>query len=138
MVIDVEHKYPGLIEKFGENMPRLANLISSAVGEEFAEYVRNQKLSGQALGVRTGRTKQSTKFLKNLRKEGEMFVRPGIGVQGMLNYLMGFEKGFAGGRLAGIRRPFMRPAAAEFKAQGQHRKIADRIISAMIRRGGFR
>lgn len=71
--------------------------------EDFVEYVRSSWLSGQAMQVRTGRTRDSVTPWTN--KKGQILVRPGVGIPGTLNYL---------NRWIGTDKEFMYPAFRSF------------------------
>lgn len=119
-------------------LPKVANFIVSAVADEFTDYVKSQKLSGQVLKVGTPGSqgaRGSTRFFK--MKPGEFGIRPGSRVRGRLNYLMGFERGFRSGSLKGVRRPFMQPAEREFEMSGKVGAIGNRIMNALIAKGEY-
>jgi len=138
MKIVLDHIDLGFFARLWNNLPKVGNFIVSAVADEFGNYVRVRKLSGQVLKSLTpgaAGARGSTRFFK--MKTGEFGVRPGSRIRGRLNYLIGFESGFRAGHLKGIRRPFMQPAAREFEQSGKVAEIGNRIISAMIVKGGY-
>lgn len=98
---------------FIRKQPDIAKAAMTAVAFRFAEYMRTDWLSGQALARITGETAFSVRFFKE-KKAAEYGVRPGAGINGRLNYLLKFERG---------DRPFMRPAAEAFKASGEPMRI---------------
>jgi len=108
---------------FGEDQADIGNLISNAIAEAYAKFLRERYLSGQVLAIRTAETVRSVKFFK--LKKGVFGVRPGYGIRGRLNYLYRFERG---------ARPFMGPSFAAFKASGEHREIMVRIYNAMMKK----
>lgn len=114
------------IERLLKDYPGIGNFIANQVAEELAEHVVNRKLSGQVLNVRTGTTRGSTTFYKI--KEGMFGVRPGVGIRGALNYLIGFERG---------SRPFMGPAYREYSASGRPEKIARAALASVHKERGF-
>jgi hypothetical protein len=121
--IDIVRRRPGSLKKLGEATPAIGNLIANAISADYAKYVRLHYLSGQVLGVRTGETRESTKFFKE--DTGVFGVRPGVGIRGRLNYLMKYERG---------SRPFMKPSKERYQASGAPGDIAKRIYDAMERR----
>lgn len=122
--VDVRRYGERTFRDFIKAQPGIGNLIANAIAEKYAEYLRRNYFSGQSFAVKTGETRRSVKFLKmdKIYPEGVFFVRPGIGIEGMLNYLYPFERG---------SRPFMKPSFASFDATGEPLKIAQRIYNAM-------
>jgi len=142
----------GALKKFAVRMPRQANFIVSKIAARFAEFVRDQYLSGQVLRersqterarstkagrtARTRSTKESTRFFKiggghlsgagAERRTIRFGVRPGSRIRGRLNYLLGkrFERG---------ERPFMAPAWKEFRRRKTHMQIARGYMDRFIR-----
>lgn len=106
-------------------LPHTGNLIADKVAAEYAQYVREQWLSGQRLLVRTGTTRKSVRFFK--MKNGVFGVRPGSGVPGRLNYLVKFER-------MGGKRAFMKPSWRAFRKSMRHRKIASDLVQRALRR----
>lgn len=121
--VDVRRLGDRNFRKFIAAQPAVANLISSAISKEYAEYLKGGYLSGQVLGKISGETFDSTKFFK--MKNGIFGVRPGSGVTGRLNYLHRFERG---------DRPFMKPSFASFKSSGRPGRIALRIYNAKAKK----
>jgi hypothetical protein len=111
------------VTRLRKSFPNVANYIANQVAEEYARFVREQYLSGQKLGVRSGVTRRSTKFFK--QKNGVFGVRPGSGVRGRLNYLLRYERG---------RRAFMGPSLRAFRRQKRHKRIAGKAIAGVLRR----
>lgn len=119
------------IKQFGEDLPDIANLITNAITSEYAEYVRDSYLRGQVLQAITGETLESVRFfkVKETVRFAEHGVRPGAGIRGRLNYLVGLaRKGY----------DFMGPSAEAFAAANRPQQIADRVMAGIIRRGGYR
>lgn len=124
------------IERLARDFPAINNFMISAISVDFADYIRKKKLSGQALAERTGELKESVRFYK--LKNGIFGVRPGAGVRGRLNYVVGFERGFRSGPLQGIRIQFMAPAAQEYAHGTQVQKIANDTIESAYRIRGIK
>jgi len=85
---------------------------------EFAEYVKETKLTGNPLKKRTGETYNSVKAWTRKatsKRASALLVRPGVGVKGSLNYLA---------KWVGTPLEFMRPAFTEFRR-------GDRILKAV-------
>ena len=86
-------------------------------GDEFAEYVRTNWLSGRPVPIITGETRHSVGSWEQRKAQGKKvkttFVRPGVRslkdpkkpIPGTLNYL---------GKWAGTDHEFMRPAFRQF------------------------
>jgi len=123
LAINVKRYKIADFKAFGEDQAAIGNLISDAIAEAYAKFVRERYLSGQVLAIRTGATLGSVKFFK--LKTGVFGVRPGVGIRGSLNYLYRFERG---------ARPFMGPSFRAFKATGEHKEIMLRIYNAMARK----
>lgn len=118
------------IQQFGSDLPDIAALITNAISEEYAGFVRENYLSGQVLNVITGETRDSVKFFQRRKTASlvEYGVRPGVGIQGSLNYLAGMaRRGYA----------FMQPSVQTFAAANQPENIAERVMNGIIRRGGY-
>lgn len=114
------------IDGIQSSMPGIGNFIVNQISEDFAQFVRDNYLSGQVLGVRTGETRESTRFFKS--QPGVFGVRPGVGVRGSLNYLNRFERGAL---------PFMGPAYRAYTSSGEPERIGNRIMGAIIDREGL-
>lgn len=52
------------LAQFGGQAPNLLDRVLRGTGNQFRGYVRNSYLSGQALGVRTGKTKRDVRLRK--------------------------------------------------------------------------
>lgn len=110
------------VTRLRKALPKTANYIAAAIGEKYAQFVRENYLSGQRLRSRRGITRASVKFFKERR--GIFGVRPGVGVRGRLNYLLRFERGTS--------RAFMRPSWRAFKASKRHHRIARETIGKLL------
>jgi len=113
----------GGFRQLGKDTPAIGNLITNAIAEDYARFVRERYLSGQVLGVQSGQTRASVRFFKE--DVARFGVRPGVGVKGRLNYLLKFERG---------DRPFMEPSFREYQSTRRHLEIMQRITNAMFRK----
>jgi hypothetical protein len=104
-------------------LPRYTNAAVAEIANQYAEFLRNNYLSGQAIGVVSGATKGSVKFGKE--RSGVFNVRPGRGIAGSKNYLLRFERG---------NRPFMRTSWRAFRRSGVHKRITTDFIGRMLQR----
>lgn len=105
------------------NKERLSTWVrfgAREAAEQYTQYVKFGWLSGKALDVRTGKTRDSVRPWTNKKKQ--IFVRPGVGIPGSLNYL---------GRWTGTSREFMRPSFRAF-GEGRVSSIVDRNIDRML------
>lgn len=116
---------PRNVAKIRKELPSWGNFAANQIAEEYAQFVRENYLSGQVLRVQTGETRSSVKFAK--MKNGVFAVRPGFGIPGRLNYLLRFERG---------GRSIMGASWRAFRRLGAHRRIRDRVIAAMLRESG--
>lgn len=93
------------------------------MGGEVAEAAKTGWLSGQALNVVTGTTREHVAMYRRAvsRSRSEWVIRPGVGVRGMQNYL---------GRWAGTAHEFMRPA---WDSKGGKARLV-RMIEANVAR----
>ena len=153
-VVLSRRKY-GDLEKFtSEAKTKLSARILNPMADQFADYVKRSKLSGQVLGTRSGRTRESMGFYQLKRGKGPAYVvRPGRGINGRLNYVGGMSRGMllspkkgdwlyirdeegritARVRSAIVRpRPFMVPGWKEFKAGGNVRGIMRGVYAAYL------
>lgn len=100
---------------------RLKSWVSFALSEEaneYAEYVKLSYLSENPVKRRTGELYYSVRAWTSKKARNGirgLYVRPGVGIQGSLNYLA---------KWVGTPLEFMRPALAEFNA-------GDRIARAV-------
>lgn len=111
---------------------RLGAWVRWAVGEEsdeFVSYVRTNWLSGQAMNVVTGETRDhvGAYFQKTSgrRRLQTWVIRPGVGIPGTQNYL---EK------WVGTRLEFMRPAFEAFGSENRIRRAVETNIGLMLDR----
>ena len=92
---------------------RLNSWVSFALSEEandYAEYVKANYLMGNPVRRITGELHGSVKAWTSRKSRNGirgLYVRPGVGIQGSLNYLA---------KWAGTPLEFMRPSFAEFSA----------------------
>lgn len=101
---------------------------------DFARHVRDQWLNGRAMNRRTGETADSVLPWSPVRRKSQMslsqrvgsvYVRPGVGIQGSLNYL---------NRYVGTSREFMIPAFQRWQANGRITKAVDDNIDKMLKK----
>ena len=117
------------LEAIGED--RLISWVRWSLGEqsdEFVDYVRKTRLSGQSMKVLTGETRDhiGAWMQRKLRgkKESVFVIRPGKGIDGLQNYLE---------RWTGTKHEFMRPAFAAFGAENRIARAVESNIEKMIR-----
>lgn len=150
----IRRKY-GDLEKFAEDTrTKMGARILNLIAEQYADYVRRSKLSGQVLNVRSGKTRESMGFYQLKRAKSPTYVvRPGRGIDGRLNYLGGMSRGMliapkkgewiyirddsgkitARVKSAVVRpRPFMVPAWQEWK--GNARTLMRGVYNAYVQR----
>jgi hypothetical protein len=149
-------KYGDLDKFAGEVQTKMSARILNIMANDFSEYVKRTKLSGQVLGVRSGKTRESMGFYQLKRAKSPTYVvRPGRGIDGRLNYLGGMSRGMlitpkrgefiyirddAGNITARVRaatvraRPFMAPAWSEYKSSGNVRAIMTGVYNAYLER----
>jgi len=102
---------------------RLNSWVSFALSEEandYAEYVKANYLMGNPVRRITGELHGSVKAWTSRKSRNGirgLYVRPGVGIQGSLNYLA---------KWAGTPLEFMRPSFAEFRT-------GERILRAVKR-----
>ena len=118
------------LEAIGED--RLISWVRWSLGEqsdEFVDYVRKTRLSGQSMKVLTGETRDhiGAWMQRKLRgkKESVFVIRPGKGIDGLQNYLE---------RWTGTKHEFMRPAFAAFGAENRIARAVESNIEKMIRK----
>lgn len=151
--ITLERRKYGDLDKFADDVrTKMSARILNIISENFSEYIKRSKLSGQVLGVRTGKTRESMGFYQLKRAKTPTYVvRPGRGIDGRLNYLGGMSRGMlitprrgefiyirdeAGRITAKVRaatvhaRPFMGPGWKEFRASGNLRGIMTAVYNA--------
>lgn len=155
-VVLSRRKYGDLDKFTAEVKTKLGARILNLMAEQFSDYVKRSKLSGQVLNARSGKTRDSMGFYQLKRGKGPAYViRPGRGITGRLNYLGGMSRGMLlspkkgewlyirdeEGRItARIRsaiikpRPFMVPGWKEFKASGNVRGIMRGVYAAYLER----
>ena len=116
------------LEAIGGN--RLMSWVRWSLGEqsdEFVDYVRKTRLSGQSMNVITGETREHVGawMQKKLRgkRQSVFVIRPGKGINGLQNYLE---------RWTGTKHEFMRPAFAQFSAGDRIAKYVERNIQRQI------
>lgn len=117
MQLDIRREGYGLAEMQAQ-MPGIGGLMVSAISRKFATYVRQTVFSGQVFKRITGVTRKSTRHHR--MKKGMWAIRPGMGVDGHLNYLNRFERG---------ERPFMAPSFEAFKGSGQPGQIMQEVYN---------
>ena len=151
----------GDLDKFADEVrTKMSARILNLVAEQFSDYVRRSKLSGQVLGVRSGKTRESMGFYRLKRAKSPTYVvRPGRGIDGRLNYLGGMSRGMLiapkNGEWVYIRdengkitarvksavvkpRPFMAPAWLEWKGNARglmkavYKAYADRAFGNSV------
>jgi hypothetical protein len=90
----VRRKY-GDLDKFAKDTrTKMGARILNLIAEQYSDYVRRSKLSGQVLNVRSGKTRESMGFYQLKRAKSPTYVvRPGRGIDGRLNYLGGMSRG---------------------------------------------
>ena len=100
-----------------------------AQSDEFVDYVRNYFLSGQRLNAITGTTRDHVDAWlqkKTKGKKNQVFlIRPGVGIDGMQNYLE---------RWTGTRHEFMRPAFRMFSAGNRISRRVEENIARQLRK----
>ena len=109
---------------------RLTAWVRWSLGEqsdEFVDYVRKTRLSGQSLNILTGETRNHIgawrqKKLKG-KRESVFLIRPGKGINGLQNYLE---------RWTGTKHEFMRPAFAQFSAGNRIAKHVESNIQQQL------
>lgn len=128
----------GDLAKFADvDTLKMAVRITNLWAASLAEYIRANELSGQALNVETGETRDSMGFYRFKGKKASFAVRPGKGIAGHLNYLGGMQRGMLAGRgrKAIIRpKPFMRPGYQGWRASGAPRDIKAAVFAAYLER----
>ncbi len=94
-------------DKFAKTQPNVANIAVADAAADYRDFLKSGYLSGQALGVVTGETRESVNIFQYRRRKGQWAVRPGVGIRGSLNYLKIFERG--GGEIIAKRgdNPFL-------------------------------
>lgn len=126
---------------------------------QFADYVREHKLSGQSLRVGKGRpdakppgktrghqggqTRASMMSHRLRDKRGnalpQYMARPGVGVKGSLNYLYGMARGAAASKLGtGFNyskpRPFVSEAWKEWGGGRRVRSLSEAVQASYLRK----
>jgi hypothetical protein len=145
----------GDLDKFAEDTrTKMGARILNLIAEQYSEYVKRSKLSGQVLSARTGKTRESMGFYQLKRAKSPTYViRPGRGIDGRLNYLGGMSRGMLiapkNGEWIYIRdeegkitarvksaivrpRPFMVPAWQEYK--GNARSLMKAVYNSYVQR----
>lgn len=145
----------GDLDRFADDVQKkMSSRILNIIAENFSEYIKRSKLSGQVLGVRSGKTRESMGFYRLKREKTPAYaIRPGRGIDGRLNYLGGMSKGMliapkkgefiyirddAGNITAKVRsatvhaRPFMGPGWKEFRSTGNLRGIMKSVYAAYV------
>lgn len=145
----------GDLEKFAdETRTKMSKRILNLMAEQFSNYVGQSKLSGQVLGVKSGKTRDSMGFYQLKRANTPTYViRPGRGIAGRLNYLSGMSRGMvvapkrgdwvyirdeSGEITAKVRsaivraRPFMQPAWQEWRSNA--RGLMQGVYNAYVAR----
>ena len=114
-----------------EFLPKWISYTLNKDANEFAEYVRNFWISGQAIKKDTGETFDtlgpfvpSRKRRKNATDEIYYSVRPGVGVPGNLNFHARWSKP----AYKQFGHEFMRPAFKAFTAGDKVQKDVERNI----------
>lgn len=97
----------------------------SKSADEFADYVKSTKLTGNPMHRITGELYGSIGAArqKQGKYRGMLIIRPGVGINGCLNYL---------NKWVGTRLEFMAPAAREFSQSGRIRRNVNDNISRML------
>ncbi len=97
----------------------------SKSADEFADYVKSAKLSGNPMHIRTRELHDSvgSARLKRGKYRGKLVIRPGVGINGCLNYL---------NKWVGTNLEFMAPAAREFSQSGRIKRNVNDNISRML------
>ena len=111
----------------------IASWVQFSLREEadkFVPFVRLNYLQGQKLRRITGRTASSIKAWTpkkgTIKKHGltkGVFIRPGVGIAGNLNYL---------GKWVNTEREFMRPALLRFRTGGRVENAVRKNIDKML------
>jgi hypothetical protein len=153
-IVLARRKY-GDLDKFADEVrTKMSARILNLMAEEFSDYVRRSKLSGQVLSVRSGKTRESMGFYQMKKAKSPTYVvRPGRGINGRLNYLGGMSRGMmimpkrgewvyirddSGKITARVKsaivrsRPFMAPAWQEWK--GNARGFMKGVYNAYVER----
>ncbi len=132
-------------------MPRAGNFMANQIAEQYVEYLRDNYLRGQMFGQRTRDLLRSTKFFKV--KPGVFGVRPGVGIKGLLNFMLAFKRGTTitpkdaeylvfeiDGRIVRTKsvtlpkKDLMGTSWRSFKRRGLHMDTATRIMNNSLRR----
>lgn len=97
----------------------------SRSADEFAEYVKSTKLTGNPMHIRTRELHDSVGATRLTRGKyrGKLIIRPGVGINGCLNYL---------NKWVGTSLEFMAPAAREFSQSGRIKRNVNDNISRML------
>jgi len=119
----------GDLDQFAEAVRvKMSKRILNLMAEQFSDYVKRSKLSGQVLSVRSGRTRNSMGFFQLKRARTPTYViRPGRNVDGHLNYLGGMQRGML---LAPKHGEWL--YIRERDASGKPGKIIARVRSATV------
>lgn len=99
-----------------EDFDKIFNYGLFKSAEDYATYVKNRYLSGQAMKYRTGELYKSVKYLKDSKSTNSYIVMAGVGVTGHLNYL---------NRYVGTDKEFIRPAFENWESQKRAFKIVE-------------
>jgi|GEM_PF-5799290 len=134
----ITRKRLGDLDRFADrDVEKMSARITDLWAENFADFVRRNELSGQALKVVSGETRTSVGFYKLKDSKASFAVRPGKGIPGHLNYLAGMQRGMLAGRGRKVvirPKPFMRPGFVAWKATGEPRRIKEAVFAAYLER----
>lgn len=136
----VRKRYINLEGFASDEAPKMMSRVVNILSEDFAKYVQENKLSGQVLNVVSGETRGSVGFYQVKAGAGRFglkyVVRPGKGVPGHLNYLVGMGRGMmvsVRGKAYTVRaRPFMQPGWSEYRASGKPKQIKDAVLASYL------
>lgn len=133
-IVLARRKY-GDLDKFAEEVrTKMSARILNLMAEEFSDYVRRSKLSGQVLGVRSGATRKSMGFYQLKKAKSPTYVvRPGKNIDGHLNYLGGMQRGMMITPKSG-EWVYIRDHSQKVSAKGKvYSAITARVRAALVR-----
>ena len=96
--------------------------------EDYATYVKEKYLSGQAMNYRTGELYKSVKYLKDSEMTHSYVVMAGVGIAGHLNYL---------NRYVGTNKEFIKPAFKDWQSQKRAFNIMESNFDKIAKNKGL-
>lgn len=111
-----------------EDFDKIFNYGLYKSAEDYATYVKNNYLTGQAMKNRTGELYKSVKYLKDNKMTNSYIVMAGVGVTGHLNYL---------NRYVGTKKEFIKPAFKDWESQKRAFNIIEANFNKVARNKGL-